>query len=256
MISRRAALHSIAGALLAGCGKSERPLIVGMELDYPPFETRDMAGKPAGISVELATALAGKLGRELRIENLPFAGLIPALKTGKIDLIVSSMTITDERRQSIDFSEPYWQTGVGFVTYEGSGLRTAADLAKPGVKVVVKSGTTGHFYARDRKLDFSIVDRLAIATLEVAQRKSAAFLYDQLTLVRTAEEQPGLVPVLDPLQTEPWGIGIAKGRDDLRAQVNAFIAEARERGDFARWAEQYLAKELAAARKWGGTIIH
>jgi polar amino acid transport system substrate-binding protein len=95
--------------LLASQGCTEKKsqrLVVGMELNYPPFEMVAPDGNPAGISVEMAQALAKSLGREVQIQNIPFDGLIPALKTGKIDLIISSMTETPERAQSIDFSDP------------------------------------------------------------------------------------------------------------------------------------------------------
>src|SRR4051812_31325605 len=98
---------------LAGCAKQEsNTLKVGMELAYPPFEMTDERGAPAGVSVDLARALGEHLHRPVLIENLPFDGLIPALKTGKIDLIISSMTATEERMKSIDFSEPYLRTGL------------------------------------------------------------------------------------------------------------------------------------------------
>jgi polar amino acid transport system substrate-binding protein len=88
-----------------GCERagSNRPLRVGMEMNYPPFEMRDAQGQPAGVSVDLARALAASLGRPIEFSDIPFNGLIPALKTGQIDLVISSMTATDERRQSIDF---------------------------------------------------------------------------------------------------------------------------------------------------------
>ncbi len=70
-----------------------------MDLSYPPFETIDENGKPAGISVRISQALADYLGRPLRIENMPFVGLIPSLQNGRIDCIISSMTDTPERRQ-------------------------------------------------------------------------------------------------------------------------------------------------------------
>src|SRR4051812_34981947 len=82
-------------------------LVVGMELKYPPFEMVDQQGQPTGISVELARELGKALHREIRIENIPFDGLIPALQTAKIDLIISSLTETAERARAIDFSEPY-----------------------------------------------------------------------------------------------------------------------------------------------------
>lgn len=73
-----------------------------MELAYPPFETTDENGDPAGISVEMAYALGEYLDRPVRIENMAWSGLIPALTTGKIDIILSSMTITEERAMAIN----------------------------------------------------------------------------------------------------------------------------------------------------------
>ncbi len=87
-------------------------LVVGMDLSYPPFETIDERGKPAGISVHLAEALAENLKSPLRIENIPFVGLIPSLQNNRIDCIISSMTDTPERRQSIAFSDPYLSIGL------------------------------------------------------------------------------------------------------------------------------------------------
>src|SRR5258706_14423161 len=90
------------GLLCACSPKADSKLIVGMELSYPPFEMTDERGNPSGVSVDLAKALGKHLGKEIAIQNLPFDGLIPALKTGKIDLIISSMTATAEPAQSID----------------------------------------------------------------------------------------------------------------------------------------------------------
>src|SRR4051812_2995202 len=101
----------LSALLLSACSSNEqRPLTIGMELNYPPFEMVDTNGKPAGISVEIADALGKFLHRPVQIENIPFDALIPALKTAKIDLILSSMTETPERAQSLDFSEPYLRT--------------------------------------------------------------------------------------------------------------------------------------------------
>ena len=134
--------------VFAGCHpKADRPLVVGMELKYPPFEMTDSQGNPAGISVELAEALGAFLGRSVRIENMPFDGLLPSLKTGKIDLIISSMTATAERAQSIDFSEPYLRTGLALLVGKDSPVKGIADLNPPRRTIAVKQGTTGHLYA-------------------------------------------------------------------------------------------------------------
>src|SRR5690242_5036247 len=99
--------------LLSSCSPQPRDrLIVGMELAYPPFEMTDARGQPMGVSVDLAKALGTYLHREVEIQNVPFDGLIPALQTRKIDLIISSMTATAERAKSIAFSDPYVKTGL------------------------------------------------------------------------------------------------------------------------------------------------
>ncbi|HEY8960696.1 MAG TPA: transporter substrate-binding domain-containing protein, partial [Luteolibacter sp.] len=123
------------------------PLRVGMELTYPPFEMQDDSGKPDGAGVKLAEALATDLGRPLRIVPMEFSGLIPALKSGSVDLVLSSMTATDERRQSIDFSEPYAHTGLALLVGKNSDVRSIDDLKSPGRKVAVKSATTGESWA-------------------------------------------------------------------------------------------------------------
>ena len=94
----------LASATLVTAAEPAKPLIVGMELAYPPFEMTDTSGKPTGVSVDLATDLAKSLGRPVVIQNTAFDGLIPALKTGKVDLVISSMTATAERAQSIERS--------------------------------------------------------------------------------------------------------------------------------------------------------
>jgi polar amino acid transport system substrate-binding protein len=116
-------------------------LVVGMELAYPPFETTDENGDPSGISVEMAYALGEYLGRPVRIENMAFSGLIPALSTGKIDLILSSMTITEERAQTVNFSDPYAKAQLSLLVYKDSPVQSFDDLKAEGRKLAVCAGT-------------------------------------------------------------------------------------------------------------------
>ena len=106
------------------------PLVIGMELNYPPFEMTDGAGTPTGVGVDLGRALCAYLHRPISIQNMPFAGLIPALKSGRIDLIISSMTATDERRQSIDFSDPYLSTGLSILAKKSDPIQNIGDVDK------------------------------------------------------------------------------------------------------------------------------
>src|SRR5687768_9499012 len=118
-------------AVLFACGcsrESDDSLKVGMELGYPPFEMTDELGEPIGVSVDLAKALGEHLKRPVTFHNLPFDGLIPSLKTGKIDLVISSMTASAERAQSIDFSKPYVTTGLGLLVGAGTDIKSIEDL--------------------------------------------------------------------------------------------------------------------------------
>src|SRR5579872_6867672 len=133
-----------------GCKPRARDqIIVGMELAYPPFEMTDEHGKPAGVSVDLAAALGTYLNRPVEIEDVPFDGLIPALQTHKIDLIISSMTATAERAKTIGFSDPYLKTGLCLLVGKNSPIQNIGDAEQSGRVVVVKRGTTGHIYAMD-----------------------------------------------------------------------------------------------------------
>ena len=223
-----------------------KPLIVGMELAYPPFEMTDTSGKPTGVSVDLATDLAKSLGRPVVIQNTAFDGLIPALKTGKIDLVISSMTATAERAQSIDFSEPYISTGLSLLLKKDSTAKGIADLDREAEKVAVKKGTTGHIFATNnlKKAQVLVLDKESAAVLEVSQGKADAFIYDQMSVYQNWQRNKETTQaILEPFQKESWAVGIRKGNDELKAQVNRFIKEYREKGGFEQLGERYL-KEM------------
>lgn len=237
------------GALQAANSKS--PLVVGMELAYPPFEMTDKEGNPSGISVDMAKDLGKYLGREVTIENIAWDGLIPSLKTGKIDLIISSMTITKERQKSIDFSIPYSRSSLALLLAKDSPALKFSDLNQKGRKVAVKKGTTGHSYARKhlKNAELLVFDKESACVLEVVSGRADAFIYDQLTIFRNWSKHKSTTRMnLDQLQKdfEYWGAAIKKGRNDLREKVNDFIREFRKNGGYDRLAETYLseAKEV------------
>lgn len=234
--------------------RAEPSLRAGMELAYPPFEMREESGEPAGVSVDLARALGESLHRPVEIVNLPFDGLIPALKTGKIDLILSSMTATPERARAIDFSTPYLRTGLCLLVGKDSGIESIAGVNRKGRRVVVKRGTTGHLHAVKelRAAEVAVLDKENACVLEVVQGKADAFIYDQMSVFshwrRNAETTRAL---LAPFQEESWAIGLAKGSDELRAKVNAFIASHREKGGFEKLGDKWLPEQKAEFRKLG-----
>ena len=241
--------------LLAGPLSAEAPpLRVGMDLSYPPFEIIGPDGQPTGISVDLARALAAGIGRPLVVENIPFTGLIPALKSGKIDLIVSSMTATPERAKSVAFSDPYLTTGLALLIPATATAAGLADLDQPGQTIVVRQGTTGEVFARANvhQAKILVLEKENACVLEVTQGKAGAFIYDQMSVFQNAQRHPDKVrALLTPLQQESWAVALRPEDSDLLGQVNTFLSKFRADGGFDELANRYLADEKAAFEAQG-----
>lgn len=237
----------------AGCGKGgkkEGPLVVAMELAYPPFETRDDAGEPAGVSVDLMKAFGEYAGREIKIENTAWDGLIPALQTGTADIVISSMTIRPDRAEQVDFSDPYANALLAVLVSKDAGAESIEDLNQEGKKLAVKSGSTGHLYAQSNLTEAELIvlpDESACVT-EVAQGRADGFIYDQLTIYRNWQKNLDttdaiFIPFQEP---EQWGIAVQKGNTELLEQINGFLKEFREEGGYDKLVETYLSEEKEA----------
>lgn len=229
-------------------------LAVGMELSYPPFEMTDEKGTPKGVSVDLAHALGDYLGKKIVIRNTAFDGLIPSLQSGKIDLIISSMTITDDRKKAIDFSDPYLSTGLCLLIGKASPVHAMGDLDRAGISVAVKKGTTGHLFAAQKIKHASILvlDKEAAAILEVVQGKADAFIYDQMSIYQSwKKNQETTRALLHPFQVEHWGIALRKGEDALKTRINLFLKTFRREGGFERLGEIYLKEQKESFKELG-----
>jgi polar amino acid transport system substrate-binding protein len=222
------------------------PLRVGMELSYPPFEMTDPQGRPAGVSVRLAEALGRHLGRPVTIESMAFDGLIPALKAGHIDCVISSMTATPERAKSIAFSDPYLKTGLALLIAARSPVQSVADLDAPGRVVAVKQGTTGQQWAASslKQARLLVLDTESAAVLEVIQGRADAFVYDSMSIYTNHKKQPTKTrAALVPFREEAWAIGLRQGDDALRRQVNEFLEAFRAGGGFEKLGDEFLAEQ-------------
>lgn len=243
--------------VLVGCQSADEdsPLKVGMELKYPPFETKDESGKPAGASVMLAEALGEYLGREIEIVETDYASLIPALEQGTIDLIISSMTITPAREEVVDFSDPYTNSQLMMLVYKDSKVQSPDDLNDPEVIIASKTGTIGALWAAQYAPNAQIrnIDEEASAVLEVAQGKADVFIYDPLSIIRHHENYPDTTrAVLEPLpNTKGWGIAMRKGEDALKEKINAFIAEAKTDGTYDAIREEWLQDKIEEFEQYG-----
>lgn len=233
--------------LLVACKRPEtNTLRVGMELNYPPFEMQTPSGEPDGISVKLAEALAADMKRPVKIVPMEFSGLIPALKSGTIDLVISSMTATDERRQSINFSEPYAFTGLALLVGKDSTIQTIDDLKSPDRRIAVKSATTSEAWITKNlpQTKRTAFTDDAACVLEVAQGRADAFVYDQLSILRYQRKNSDTTrAILKPFTEEAWAIGISKKNPELLKLTNDFLTRFRKDGGFEKLSDQYLAKE-------------
>ena len=251
--------------LVSGCGssndnekkaavKTDKPLVVAMELAYPPFEMKDKEGNPSGVSVDLAKDLGKYLGRETVIVNTAWEGLIPSLQTGKADVVISSMSRTDERAKVVDFSIPYAQSTLGILLKKDSDIQGAKDLNQAGRKVAVKIGTSGYIYAQKylkKAKIIALADESACAA-EVAQGKADAFLYDQLTILRRSQDYPNTRAIYaEYAGLEPWCAAVKKGNTELVSKINTFIKEYRADGGFEKLSQKYLPKEEKAFKEMG-----
>lgn len=239
------------------CGKTqkEKPLIVAMELAYPPFEMKDSSGNPSGISVDFAKDLGKYLNKEVRIENISWEGLIPSIQTGKADLIISSMSITKDRSEVVDFSIPYSNSLQGILTNKNSNIKSFEDLDKVGNVVAVKTGSTGFIFAQKNIKNAKVIalaDESACVT-EVIQGKADGFFYDQLTIYRNWKKHQEITyPVFIPYQdVDVWGIAVKKGNKELLSKVNEFILKYRNEGGFDKLSEKYLFEEKKEFDKFG-----
>ena len=239
---------TVGGSLFASgsgeAGNGPEPLVVGMELQFPPFEYSDTSGNPTGISVDLARAFGEYLGRPVEIRNIEWTGLIPALRTGRVDVVISSMTITEERDKQIDFSIPYARAGLTLLANRNSPVNAPADLNSSDVVIAVKSGTTGAIAAQEQfpKAEVRIFDSVSACVLEVSQGKADVFIYDALTVYENWKKNPDTTrPIFQVIEGtfNNWGAGLPDG-SPLKPDIDAFIREFRRDGGFDRLADVYL----------------
>lgn len=260
-------IATMLGAVLISCSSSsndstsssasgnQKVLKVAMELAYPPFETKDDEGNPEGLAVDFIRDFGEAYNYDVQIENTAWDGLIPSLQSGQADLVISSMTITEERMQSVDFSDPYAMAQLAILANAESSISSIDDLNQAGKKVAVKTGSTGDVYATKNLTNAEIIrlaDESACVT-EVVQGKADGFLYDQLTIYRNHAANPDTTDaVFIPFQeAESWGIAVKKGDTELLDQLNAFIAKSKSDGLFDQLTEKYLSEEKKAFDEYG-----
>lgn len=238
----------MAMAALSSCGGNSNKLIMGTNAAFPPFEftttTDAVIGEYAGIDVEIAKKIAEAAGKELEVADMEFDGLVASVKTGKVDMAVAGMTVTEERKQNVDFSNPYYvATQVMIVAPDDETIKTAEDL-KNDKKVGVVLGYTGDSIVTE---DLAIADANIVranrgidVVQDVKNGKLDAVVMDSATGKALAEKN-GLKVVEDPtaFEAEEYAIAIKKGNTELLETVNKVLAEMEANGEIAALAEKY-----------------
>ncbi len=246
--------------LLSSCtdGNPKDVFVVGMELAYPPFEMKDESGNPQGVSVDLARALGEHLGQSVEIRDYAWVGLIPSLQSGQIDCVISSMTITRERAESIDFSDPYVSNGICMLVQKEGSVNSKVDLEKPGCRITCKLGTTGHIWAQQNLPEATLIvlEDSGNCAMEVAQGKADAFLYDQVSIFQHWKRNPETTrAILTPLRSEVWGIGVKKGDTALLNEINTFLKAYREAGKFDELGDKWLKEWKISFAEMGVSFV-
>ena len=219
--------------IMAG-GRSETDVLrVGMDLRYPPFETRDSAGAPHGISVDVAEAFGQYLGRPVEIVDTNFASLIPSLNSGEIDVIIASMSRTPERAEAIDFSETYFYFKIISLVNRSFAEANGITMDSPKEALIDLgntrfTGITGQVSAsipQSLGFDVEIATNLEAAVLNVVQGTSDVLMMSAFPVTRGHLANPDDTIVLwDPFVSSPIAMGIRQGNPELLESANAFVA--------------------------------
>jgi polar amino acid transport system substrate-binding protein len=215
-----------------------KKLRVGFEAGYMPFEMTDKKGNFVGFDVDIAKIMAKEMGVEFFPVNTAWDGIIPSLITGKFDIIMSGMTITQERNLKINFADPYIVVGQTILLnkkHEGA-VKSYKDLNDPQFTVTSKLGTTGEQAVKKYipKCNYKSFETETEAALEVVNGKADAFVYDMpYCVVFMAEQGTGKLIFLDqPFTFEPLAWAINKGDPDFLNWLNNFLRQIKNDGRY------------------------
>ncbi len=213
-------------------------LVVGMEPGYLPFEMKDKQGNIIGFDVDLANEMAKAMGVKLQLVPTSFDGIIAGLLTNKYDIIISGMTITQERNLKINFADSYISVGQTILATKKHVGKKWSDLDKPEYTIVTKLGVTGEIAARKmfKKAKIRTFETEADATQELLNGNADAFVYDKpYNIIFIAEKGDGkLVHMAEELTYEPLGWAVRKGDPDFLNWLNNFLNQTKHDGTYQK----------------------
>lgn len=237
---------------VAGCGNSEKEadtskvLRVGTEATFAPFEFEGENGY-TGFDMDLIRAVAEKMGRKAEISNLGFDGLIPALNAGNIDVVIAGMTITPEREKQVNFSLPYYKSGLKvMVRKDEKNIKGIEDLV--GKRIAVQIGTTGAMAAENVK-DAKVTSFNANteAALELKNGGVDAVIQDLPVagfFLKNGGGDAYAKLVGKTLSAENYGIAVKKGNDKLTKEIGDAMNELVKSGEYKKIYVKWFGEEV------------
>ena len=217
-------------------------LTMGTNATFPPYEYKD-GDDVVGIDAEIAQAMADKLGLQLEIVDMDFDSLVASVQSGKIDMSLAGMTVTEERKQNVDFTDSY-ATGVQvIIVKEDSDIASADDLE--GKLIGVQQGTTGHLYCADDFGEDNVIPYAngATAVQALLQGKVDCVVIDQEPAKAFVEANEGLKILETAYTTEDYAAAVSKDNPALTAALNSALQELKDDGTIQGILDKYIKAE-------------
>lgn len=224
---------------------AEKKLVVATDTAFVPFEFKQ-GDKYVGFDVDLWDAIAKELKLDYTLKPMDFSGIIPALQTRNVDLALAGITITEERKKAIEFSDGYYKSGLQvMVRNNENNIKGISDLN--GKVVAVKSGTGSVEYAKAniKSKDLRQFPNIDSAYMELGTNRADAVLHDTpniLYFIHTAGKGR-FKAVGDSIEAQQYGIAFPKGSDNLREKVNGALKTLKENGTYNQLYKKWFGTE-------------
>jgi ABC-type amino acid transport substrate-binding protein len=223
--------------------KKRDKLIVGVKTDFPPFGSVDAAGKNVGFDVDVAHDFAkAMLGDPAKIElvSVTSGNRIPYLQSGKIDIIIATVTVTDERRKVVEFSDPYFLSGELLLVPKASPINDVKDLNGKKVAIIQGAITDQDIAELAPKAERLKYGKVTEAVLAVKAGHADAFAQDDILILKLAKENPDMRATGKPFYPRPYGIAVRKGDVEFINWVNAQLKRMHADGSYERIWKKHL----------------
>ena len=210
---------------------------------FPPYEMTTDNGDFEGIDIEVADAIAKKLGLELQVDDMDFDAALLAAQNGKSDMVMAGVTVTDERLKVMDFSDTYAEGIQSIIVPEGSDIATVDDLS--GKAIGTQRGTTGYLYCTDDFGEDNVIayDDGLTAVQALNNGQVDAVVIDNAPAQEFVAANPGLKILDTAYAQEDYAIGVAKGNTQLLDAINGALEELQADGTLQAIVDKYITAE-------------